>query len=144
MWSDIFRIFGNEKNTVLEMRSRVCLTSPKRGISFYISEEVLLIHSLLLYMNLFLMMFQIAISSVTYCGLKQFFEKKKLVCYSSFHSFYAEYFHISSKYSAFSYFRLRSNLLYFWPNKSYFLCWTHLVIHQSLPFVMQWIHSPCR
>lgn len=40
-------------------------------------------------------------------------------------------------------FQIRSNLLYFWPN-SYFLCWTHLVIHQSLPFVMLWIHSPCK
>lgn len=43
-------------------------------------------------------------------------------------------FHISKKVKPFI----------LWPNRELFSMLTHLVSHQSLPFVMLWIHNPCK
>ena len=73
---------------------------------------------------------------------KIIFWGRKSYFYSTFHTIYAEYFHVSPQYSAFSYFQKGLNLLYFGPNEELFSMLTHLVSHQSPPFVMLWIHSP--
>lgn len=70
--------------------------------------------------------------------------RKNLLWYSTFHSILCWVFSYIFQVLSFFIFQVRSTLLYFWPIKSYFLCWTHLVIHQSLRFVKQWVHSPCR
>lgn len=69
--------------------------------------------------------------------------EKKLLLFN-FSYYLCWVFSCLSQVLSFFIFPKKSNLLYFWPNRELFSMLTHLVSHQSLPFVMLWIHSPCK